>query len=132
MRTSLNIILPNQLFEESSLLKNNDDFLLIEENLFFNQYKFHKQKILFHRLSMKFYQIYLESLGKKVKYLKSTDPYSDIIIFLEKNIALYSKIEIIDPDDNYIEKSIKRFSEKNKIELVIHENPTFLLSLIHI
>jgi deoxyribodipyrimidine photolyase-related protein len=126
MRTSLNIILPNQLFEESSLLKNNDDFLLIEENLFFNQYKFHKQKILFHRLSMKFYQIYLESLGKKVKYLNSTDPFSDIIIFLEKNIALYSKIEIIDPDDNYIEKRIKRFSEKNKIELVIHENPTFL------
>ncbi len=99
MRTSLNIILPNQLFEESSLLKNNDDFLLIEENLFFNQYKFHKQKILFHRLSMKFYQIYLESLGKKVKYLESTDPYSDVIIFLEKNIALYSKIEIIDPDE---------------------------------
>ena len=86
MGTSLNIILPNQLFEESSLLKNNDDFLLIEENLFFNQYKFHKQKILFHRLSMKFYQIYLESLGKKVKYLESTNPHSDIYIFLEKNI----------------------------------------------
>ena len=46
---------------------------------------------------MKFYQIYLESLGKKVKYLESTNPHSDIIIFLEKNIALYSKIKIIDP-----------------------------------
>ena len=39
------IILPNQLFEKSPLFSKKNKFFLIEEFLFFNQYKFHKQKL---------------------------------------------------------------------------------------
>ena len=49
---SINIIFPNQLFEKSLVFNNNYPTFLIEEYLFFNQYNFHKQKILFHRDSM--------------------------------------------------------------------------------
>ncbi|MFN6022435.1 MAG: cryptochrome/photolyase family protein, partial [Bacteroidota bacterium] len=51
---------------------------LIEELLFFRQYRFHKKKIAFHRASMKFYQSYLESLNKKVIYIDSFNELSDI------------------------------------------------------
>ena len=57
MNENMNILFPNQLFENSPLIKNQNEFILVEEFLFFNQFKFHKQKILFHRLTMKNYSV---------------------------------------------------------------------------
>ena len=53
------IILPNQLFKESLFLKRDNTAFIIEEYMFFKQYNFHKQKISFHRATMKFYEDYL-------------------------------------------------------------------------
>ena len=39
------IVLPNQLFEKSPLLLKRNKFFLVEEFLFFKNYKFHKQKL---------------------------------------------------------------------------------------
>ena len=39
------IIFPNQLFRESIFIDSDYKIFLIEEDLFFNQYNFHKQKI---------------------------------------------------------------------------------------
>ena len=80
---SINIIFPNQLFEKSLVFNNNYPTFLIEEYLFFNQYNFHKQKILFHRDSMMNYYDYLKSNGLNVKYINSFDKESDIRIFLK-------------------------------------------------
>ena len=55
------IIFPHQLFEQSKLITKCDTIYLVEEWLFFKQYNFHKQKIAFHRASMKFYESYLQS-----------------------------------------------------------------------
>ena len=126
MDKNLNIVLPNQLFENSPLFKNQNDFILVEEYLFFNQFKFHKQKLLFHRITMKNYQYYLESQGKKVKYIESIEPESDIRNLLLNLCLDFKKIEIIDPDDYFIQKSILNFCKKNEIELIIHENPSFM------
>ena len=122
----MNILFPNQLFENSPLMKNQNEFILVEEFLFFNQFKFHKQKILFHRLTMKNYQRYLELHDRKVKYIESTETESDIRNLLENLCVNLNKIEIIDPDDYYIQKRISNFCKKNKIQLIIHENPSFL------
>ena len=46
MAQKINIIFPNQLFEDCSLLSNEGAFYLIEEFLFFKQFNFHKQKIV--------------------------------------------------------------------------------------
>ena len=126
MNENLNILLPNQLFEDSPLMNNQYDFVLVEEFLFFNQFKFHKQKILFHRISMKNYQQYLESHGRKVKYIESYETESDIRNLLENLCINLKKIEIIDPDDYYIQKRISNFCKKNQIQLIVHENPSFI------
>ncbi len=49
------LIFPHQLFEINPLLEKKGEFFLIEEPLFFSQYKFHVQKLIMHRSSMKFY-----------------------------------------------------------------------------
>ena len=79
----INIIFPNQLFKDSELLDKNSTYYIIEENMFFNHYNFHKQKIYFHRCSMKNYYDFLVLKGLKVNYINSNDENSDIRKFID-------------------------------------------------
>lgn len=125
MNRSINIIFPHQLFADSNLLKNDHAIYLIEEHLFFREFNFHKQKIAFHRASMKSYEQFLIGLGKTVHYIESSNALSDIRNFgqeiSEKSI---SRIEVIDPTDDWLERRIRKVSKG--IELETHENPHFL------
>ena len=121
---SINIIFPNQLFEESNLFLNNKKTYLIEEHLFFKQFNFHKQKLVFHRSSMKNYENYLLSKGIDVAYIETKNQESDIRIFLDKKNV--TEINIYHPEDNWLEKRIKKSCKKNNIKINIEENPLFL------
>ena len=83
---SVNVVLPNQLFKNSDLLDNTFPVYVVEEYLFFNHYKFHKQKLAFHRASMQFYKSYLQDLGKTVHYISANEFTSDIRRLIEKLI----------------------------------------------
>ena len=111
---TINLIFPHQLFQDSKLIENEYDIYLIEEYLFFKQYPFHKQKIAFHRASMKCYQNYLREKGKKIIYIDSNNILSDIRNFKieieDKNIG---KINLIDPTDNWLLKRIQNCSKRN-------------------
>jgi len=122
MSKEINLIFPHQLFRESPLLNNGNPIYLIEEFLFFRQYKFHKQKIAFHRASMKSYEAYLKNKGLTVFYLDSKNEQSDIRIFIEQNNSL-EKIHIIDPTDNWLKKRLGRFTMG---EVVYYSSPLFL------
>ena len=74
----ISIILPNQLHENIEFLKKNVPIYLIEEFLFFKQFNFHKQKLIFHRSSMKSYENYLTTKGYFVSYIESKNPISEI------------------------------------------------------
>ena len=123
------IIFPNQLFRESIFIDSDYKIFLIEEDLFFNQYNFHKQKISFHRSSMKFYEDYLVKKGLDVSYINSYENESNIVELI-KNISSqgYKKIEIYDPVDYLLDRRIKRLSKELKIDLVVHESKLFINS----
>ena len=92
------IILPNQLFKESLFLKRDNTAFIIEEYMFFKQYNFHKQKISFHRATMKFYEDYLIEYGLNVKYINSFERESKISLLIEKIKLLgFKSIEVYDP-----------------------------------
>ena len=125
MKKAINLIFPHQLFADSELLRNGYEVYLIEEYLFFRQYQFHKQKIAFHRASMKYYQKYIEEKGIKVRYIEADNNLSDISLFakeIEKNII--REIHVIDPTDNWLEKRIR--SVAGDCELKMYSNPQFL------
>ena len=88
---SINLIFPHQLFQNSTLFDNNAPIYLVEEYLFFKQYPFHKQKIAFHRATMKCYEDFLQTEKKlKVHYIEAIDDLSDIrkLIPILKNKVL--------------------------------------------
>ena len=80
--STVSLIFPNQLFEKSKLIKNSKKFIIIEEYLFFKQYNFHKQKLLFHRMSMKSYEKFLLAKNS-VQYIDSCNENSDIRKLIE-------------------------------------------------
>ena len=121
---SINIIFPNQLFEKSVLIENNYKTYLIEEYLFFSHYNFHKQKIVFHRDSMKNYYDYLIEKGIEVIYINSFDSQSDIREFLKHLKA--KQINIYNPIDNWLEKRISSSCKENDISINFYENPLFI------
>ncbi|CAN5414315.1 cryptochrome/photolyase family protein [soil metagenome] len=121
------IIFPHQLFERNPGIVIDTEVYLIEEHLFFRQYNFHRQKLKYHRATMKFYEKYLRESGAKVVYIESDNELSDIrklIPHLIKNSV--SEIHFCDVSDNWLEKRIKSFSEN--VNLIEHESPMFLNS----
>lgn len=123
----VNIVFPHQLFKNSPLLKHKGVFYLIEEFLFFNQYKFHKQKIAFHRATMKAYEAYLLAEGLKVIYIEAINPISDIRHLIptlkEQGIV---QLNYIDPVDDWLLKRIQKTSEEQQLLLTMESSPMFL------
>lgn len=121
------LILPNQLYAGHPWFVKERQMVLVEESLFFTQYKFHKKKLMLHRASMKAWQAEMISLGFKVDYAESTDALHDIRTFiaeaaqkgLKKMIAFY-------PSDDWLQRRMQQACKKNAIALQWIENPNFL------
>lgn len=126
---SVGIIFPHQLFEQNSLVSTCDTIYLVEEYLFFKQYNFHKQKIAFHRASMKFYENYLGTKGVKVIYIDSFNKLADIrqlIPFLKTEGV--KALEYVDTTDCWLEQRILNACKAHQIERTRHRTPLFLNS----
>ncbi len=124
----INLVLPNQLFKNSPLFNNNFPFYLVEEYLFFKQYPFHKQKIAFHRATMKRYANFIqEEMNLDVHYIESIDPISDIRLLIDKLKEIGVKhINYIDPVDGWIQKRLNQCCSENKITTKQFPSPLFI------
>ena len=123
----VNIIFPNQLFEKNPLFKFDLPTFLIEETLFFKEFNFHKQKIFFHRLSMKKYENHCKNFLTKVFYVESHKKDANIVELIT-NLKLkgLKKINLIEFDDNWLKKRLVSVSEG--LTLNFAETPQFLNS----
>ncbi len=124
--SKINIILPNQLYKESVLLENNLPIYLIEEFLYFKQYKFHKQKIYFHRATMLAYYQILKTKKLNVRYVHSYQDIADIRKFIRTLKGSVKEINIIHPEDNWFEKRLKGECSSAGINIIFHENLGFI------
>jgi deoxyribodipyrimidine photolyase-related protein len=114
------IILPTQLFEDNNYLSEMDMIIIIEEPFYFTSKKFHKQKLVLHRASMKYYyeKIKNKYQDKNIKYLEYDKiNYNEVF----KNNDIY----IFDPIDKPIIKKFKTFSS----QITIIDTPSFLETL---
>ena len=123
------IVFPNQLFEQNPAVIETELVYLVEEYLFFKQYNFHKQKLVFHRASMKFYEDYLKEQKKQVIYIDSNSYLSDV-----RNLIPYVRqqgidtIYITEVIDNWLEKRIFKSSKMCDLKIQQFKSPMFLNS----
>ena len=121
------IIFPHQLFKNHPALNKASTVFLVEEFLFFRQYKFHKQKLVLHRASMKYYESYLKEMMLNVEYIEAGNDLADIrklIVFLhEKGIA---SLHICDVADDWLYRRMQRLCNAHNITLTEYVSPGFL------
>ncbi len=121
------LIFPHQLFKDTPFFKANAPVYLVEEFLFFNQYPFHKQKIAFHRATMKTYEAYLNTKYVEVHYIEAIDTISDIRKLIPQLKQQGIKhINYIDPIDNWLQKRIQNSCVENDITTTVFDSPLFL------
>ena len=112
------IILPTQLFEETINLKEIDMIYLIEDPFYFTSKKFHKQKLILHRSSMRYYYDKIKDKYSNIKYIEY-DKIDYIEIFKNNDIYMY------DPIDKPVIEKINSYSKRIKII----DTPAFLETL---
>ncbi len=125
--TTINLLFPHQLFQDHKLHKNGFPIYLVEEHLFFQQYNFHKQKIAYHRASMRAHEARLQKKKIDVTYIEATHSNHDIRV-LVKDLAKQkiTEIHFINPTDYLLERRLRAAAKKYNINLVEYENELFL------
>ena len=126
---SASIVFPHQLFDSNPALKEGRPVFLVESPLLFTYQNFHKQKLVYHRATMKIYQQKLKDRGFEVNYIEFHENHSDakaLITFLAAEG--YEQLSVIDPVDFYLGKWVKETAANVGIELDWLESPMFLSS----
>lgn len=120
------LIFPHQLFEVH-FTKKEFDFHLLEEPLYFSQYLFHKQKLVLHRASMKYYAHSLEKKGREVRYWeeKELKGYEKLVHTLQHKGT--EEVHYCTVSDDWLEQKIQKELGVH-FTLVKHKSPMFLSS----
>ena len=124
---AISLIFPHQLFEGNVLMAIKNEIYLVEEYLFYTQFKFHQQKIAYHRATMKSYENYLTENNCTINYVESDNKISDV----RKLIAELAKqkvtdIHYVDTTDYWLEKRITETATLHNITLTKYDTPYFL------
>jgi deoxyribodipyrimidine photolyase-related protein len=121
----IGLIFPHQLYKSCELIDACDEVYLIEDDLYFSQYNFHKQKLVLHRASMKYYAKYISD-KVKVNYVDFNSVNTLEYVFKSIGNEKVNKVYYTLTDDYLIERRIKRFAKKHNIELTSFTNPNFI------
>lgn len=119
------LVFPHQLYQESPALAEARPVYLIEDFLYFSQYRFHKQKLVLHRASMKAYQRHLESLGYPVTYVDAAkSDMKELFPHLSKSNV--TTIHYVETNDHLLERRLHRFSKQHQITVQTYPSLNFI------
>lgn len=116
----LHIVFPVNLYKKNKYITKEKDVCVYEDPVYFTKYKFHKMKLLFHRITMKKYYDALSSKNKK--YIE----YDENIINVIKK---YDCIEFIYPADHDIVTKYTKICKSLNVTLKIYDTLNFLISM---
>jgi deoxyribodipyrimidine photolyase-related protein len=122
----VSLVFPHQIYEFNPCIKTGRTVYLIEDHLYFTQLKFHKQKLVLHRASMRFYEDYLKKFGFDVVYVeyKDYDSLKSFFNFLSNNGV--KKIHHVETVDYLLEKRITEYCRELNFVRELHLTPNFI------
>jgi len=120
------LVFPNQLFEDSPVWAGGGEVFLLEHPRYFSQFRFHKQKLLFHRASMKAYAEMLFRKRAHVHYVSHEELCQEgKLTHLLKQHGV-RELDVVDPCDFSLREELDESAQRLKVELRIHPGPQFL------
>lgn len=123
----VSLIFPNHIYEFNPCVKTNRKVLILEDNLFFTEVAFHKQKLVLHRATMKFYAAYLEKYGFDVEYIEFSDYPSLDELFSKLSSRGFKKIHHSETVDYRLEIQLIRLCREYGFTRKLYDTPNFLV-----
>lgn len=117
------LIFPHQLFEHHPALQKKHPVVLVEESLLFTEINFHKQKLVLHHASMRFYEDWLLKKGYHVSYVEAGETHADarkLIAWLAKHHC--EEVHMADVADDWLRRRLATAARQHNIK--VHEYPT--------
>ena len=118
-------IFPHQLFRQHPGLDKNRTVILIEDHLYFSQYKFHKQKLVLHRASLKRYETDLQQQGFHTHYIESANADLGKLLQRLKNDGIHT-IHYVEVTDYLLDRRLTRFAKRHAIQRTTYPSPDFI------
>ncbi len=113
------LVFPHQLFEKNPCFRKDRPILLIEDPRFFSAFDFHKQKLVFHRASLKSFEKLLGEKGYTTHYVEE-----DLRETIQKmSISVLHGTEF---DDFSLKKRISSLAKDLNVKLEIVQSSNFL------
>lgn len=126
VRVEISLVFPNQLYKNHPALKPGRKVFMLEEDLFFGQYAFHKQKLVLHRASMKAYADYLLHKGFEVDYLNHAQAKSLQLVLQKLKKQGLSTVHVVDPVDYLLSRRLLHHVKQENLALIQYDNPNFI------
>jgi deoxyribodipyrimidine photolyase-related protein len=127
------LVFPHQLFVTHFETDPSTIFVLIEDDLYFRQYKFHKQKLVLHRASMQSFAQALTQDGRPVECLESSPQQSSMTALAELlnrlNVDQASYYELT---DDWLTCRLTKLLHDGGVKATQLESPGFLTSLVQV
>ena len=121
------VVFPHQLFKKHPAVKKERPVFLVEEELFFNQFLFHKKKLVLHRASMKAYQHFLEAQGITVHYIearKKEAAVTQLIAHLHQK--KYTHVYCAEVADDWLDRRLNKATAAHNLPVQYLTTPQFL------
>lgn len=121
------LVYPHQLFGEHPAAARGAAIYVIEDPLYFSQYRFHKQKLVLHRASMRAYADELRAEGYDVRYVEHELAVATPLSQLLKADGV-TEVRVAEVVDDWLGKKIIREARLAGAALVWLPTPQFLTS----
>jgi deoxyribodipyrimidine photolyase-related protein len=127
MSSIATIVFPHQLFPQHPALMMGRVVYLVEEWLFFHQYRFHQQKLLLHRATMRMYADYLIQQGYELRYIPATSAECDLqkLLPIIANAGI-CELHYADVVDDWLHQRLTMGAKQQDIKLRQYRSPNFL------
>ncbi|MBU6310462.1 cryptochrome/photolyase family protein [Patescibacteria group bacterium] len=123
------IVFPNQLFQETLALDASTHLFLTEDAHFFEGgRRFHKQKLVLHRASMRAFAEAAQKRGYTVTYCDAQQAPDADGLAARMRAARVRHATVFDPTDTRLTPALVAAFKKHEIELTVLESPNFLLA----
>ena len=121
------LLFPHQLYRELPALRAGRPVVLLEEPLFFTQFRFHQQKLVLHRASMRAFRQRLEDQGFACDYVETHEPTADVRHWIAQAAARgVAHLHVIDPVDDWLRRRTEAAAATAGVALTVHPSPNFL------
>lgn len=123
------LIFPNQLFAEHLEADPKTLMLLVEDDLYFKQYPFHKQKLILHRVTIRHFRDRLVNAGFQTKIIENSVTKSNIETSQYLKSYKATEVSYYDLTDDWLQKQVETITDHLGLPIRRLSSPGFLTSL---